>query len=132
MELVTSGVRGFINKKINRDKNGEDFYRSAKKTLGKRIQKIFTEKTTWYRKRKASETEQTFVGLNANGLPAEPMRKRKGSEDGGQHHHHQVGGDTMAQEPRSPQQPHVEEGRVNGMNASKGLETIKKIKTGRV
>ena len=44
MELVTSRVRGLINKRINRDKNGEDFYRSAKKTLGKRIQKKLTKK----------------------------------------------------------------------------------------
>ena len=50
MELVNSGVRGFMNRKVNREKNGEDFYRSSKKTMGKRNQKKFTEKTTWYRK----------------------------------------------------------------------------------
>ena len=52
MELVNSGVRGFMNRKVNREKNGEDFYRSSKKTMGKRNQKKLTEKTTWYRKRK--------------------------------------------------------------------------------
>ena len=43
-------------------------YRSAKSTLGKRIYKKLTEKTTWYRKRKMSEKEPNFVGLNDNCL----------------------------------------------------------------
>ena len=99
MELVTSGVRGYKNKIRNRLKNGEDFYRSAKSTLGGRIQKKLTAKTTWYRKRKSSDIEnenETFAGLNANGLHDEPLRKRKRSEDdqtghnGCQHHHHQT------------------------------------------
>ena len=51
MELVTSGVRGYLNKIKNRLKNGEEFYRSARSTLGKRIHKKLTEKTSWYRKR---------------------------------------------------------------------------------
>ena len=51
MELVTSGVRGYKNKVRNRMRNGEDFYRSAKSTLGGRIHKKLTAKTTWYRKR---------------------------------------------------------------------------------
>ena len=70
MELVTSGVRGFMNKQVNRKKNGEEFYRSAKKTMGKRIHKKLTEKTNWYRKKKENDTERNFVGLNANGLPS--------------------------------------------------------------
>ena len=44
MELVTSGVRGFLNKLKNREKNGEEMYRSARSTLGKRIHKKLTEK----------------------------------------------------------------------------------------
>ena len=38
-ELVTSGVRGFMNKWTNKERNREEFYRSAKSTLGKRINK---------------------------------------------------------------------------------------------
>ena len=102
MELVTSDVRGYKNKVRNRMRNGEDFYRSAKSMLGGRIHKKLTAKTTWYRKRKSSDNDteiETFAGLNANGLPDEPLRKRKRSEDdqqshtdGQQHHHlHGVG-----------------------------------------
>ena len=80
--MDTSGIRGFKNKGLNRERNGEDFYRSARSTLGKRIHKKLTKKPSWYRKRKSSEiVEQTFVGLNANGLPDKPLRKRKRSED---------------------------------------------------
>ena len=32
-ELVTSGVRGFKSKGLNRERNVEDFYRSARSTL---------------------------------------------------------------------------------------------------
>jgi hypothetical protein len=83
MELVTSGAKGYQNKIQNRIKNGEDLYRSARSTLSKRIHKKLTKKTNWYRKRKTSEQQESnFVRLNANGLPDEPMNKRKRSVDG--------------------------------------------------
>ena len=131
---MTSGVRGYLNKLKNRDKNGEEVYRSARSTLGKRINKKLTEKTTWYRKRRESENEkeQNFVGLNANGLPDEPIRKRKRSEGSeAQHRHPHVGGDTMAHQPEA-HPPHGQDGTHHGSKASKELGKIKKIKTGKV
>jgi hypothetical protein len=109
-------------------------YRSARSTLGKRIHKKLTEKTTWYRKRKEGEKEQNFVGLNANGLPDEPLRKRKRSEDDGDvHHHQQVGGDTMAHQPKTNLNPHqAQESTDHGKVASKAQGKIKKIKAGKV
>ena len=109
-------------------------YRSAKSTLGKRINKKLTEKTTWYRKRRDSENEkeQTFAGLNANGLPDEPIRKRKRSDGSeAQHRHPQVGGDIMAHQPEA-HPPHGQDGTHHGSKASKELGKIKKIKTGKV
>ena len=90
-----------------------------------------TEKTTWYRERKKSENEQNFVGLNANGLPDEPMRKRKRSEeDGAEHHHQQAGGDNFAQQPDGHLHHQLEQD--HGKIASIEVGKIKKIKNGKV
>ena len=75
--------------------------------MGKRIHKKLTEKTNWYRKKKENDTKRNFIGLNANGLPDAPIRKRKRSEDEGMHHHQLVGGDTMVELPREHHQPNV-------------------------
>jgi hypothetical protein len=48
---LSKGVRGYLNKVKIRRKNGEEFYRSARSSLGKMIHKKLTEKTSWYRKR---------------------------------------------------------------------------------
>ena len=73
-ELIQSGVVGFNNKVKNRKKNGQPFYRTAKSTLGGRIRKKLTEKSSWYRKKKNDGQRSTFKGLNRNGKPEKQPR----------------------------------------------------------
>ena len=68
-EIIKSGVLGYNNKIKNRKKNGQPFYRPAKSTLGGRIRKKLTEKTSWYKQKKDNGGRSTFRGLNKSGKP---------------------------------------------------------------
>ena len=139
MELVTSGVRGYLNKIKNREKNGEEFYRSAKSTLSKRIYKKLTAKTSWYRQKKSDEVQGSgFVGLNANGMPDEPMtKKRKRSQDevtearGMQHHQRTDDSVNKDNHPATSTPGQVDDGGTgSGKQASKEKERL--VNKGRV
>ena len=49
-EVIMSGLRGYKNKKERRKREGQPFYRPAKKTLSTRVRKKLMEKNTWYKK----------------------------------------------------------------------------------
>ena len=58
-DIVVSGLLGFERKVERRKAAGEDFYRGASSTLGHRVRKKLTQKTTWFReKEKVKEKEK--------------------------------------------------------------------------
>ena len=54
-EIITSGLKGFENKKYRRIKARERFYRRAVDTLEERTMKKLTEKTNWFKKKKKKQ-----------------------------------------------------------------------------
>ena len=54
-EGVVSGIKGRKRKCARRKRNGIDFYRSGRSTLGARYKMKLTEKSTWYKE----ETERS-------------------------------------------------------------------------
>lgn len=56
-EVVTCGLEGFRNKCERRKKEGGNFYRNAKQTLGKRVKKKLLEKTSWFKDKKRENDE---------------------------------------------------------------------------
>jgi hypothetical protein len=48
-EIIVSGIRGFRNKVERRKREGQPFYRHAKKTLASRVKKKLLGKTSWYK-----------------------------------------------------------------------------------
>ena len=47
-EAVISGLRGSRKRRERKEKDGGNFYRSAKETLPERMRKKLMESTTWY------------------------------------------------------------------------------------
>ena len=54
-EMVIDGVKGWKRKIERRRLNGEDLYRTAKKTLKTRIRKKLTEKENWFKDKEIDE-----------------------------------------------------------------------------
>ena len=52
-------MRGYRNKILRRKREGQGFYRPAKKTLAKRVKKKLMDKTNWYKKTKSVEDQVT-------------------------------------------------------------------------
>ena len=46
---MNSGLKGIINKCTRRKLAGENLYRNAGQTLGRRVKKKLMEKTSWYK-----------------------------------------------------------------------------------
>ena len=56
-DLVLSGLKGRQSKTKRREREGLGFYRQAKHTLQKRVQKKLTERETWYRDDRKDEED---------------------------------------------------------------------------
>ena len=54
-EIVTSGLRRFLNKQRRRKQAGETFHRQAEDTLVAMTRKELVEKTSWFKKNKKNE-----------------------------------------------------------------------------
>ena len=79
-EGVVSGIKGWKRKCTRRERDGIDFYRSGRSTLGARTKKKLTEKSTWYKnKRKRGDEEEEEEATKTCHSP----RKRKRGEGGG-------------------------------------------------
>jgi hypothetical protein len=59
-EVVSCGLKGFINKCERIRKAGKGFYRRAKQTLSTRVRKKLTEKTFWFKGKKTDEEQGPF------------------------------------------------------------------------
>ena len=59
-EVVTCGLKGFMNKCERRRMEGKGFYRKARQTLSSRVRKKLMERTTWFKGKgkKLDEQEQ--------------------------------------------------------------------------
>ena len=74
-EGVISGIKGWKRKHQRRERDGQQFYRSARSTLAMRTKKKLTEKTSWYknkRKRHDEEGEEREDGARSS-----PRKKRR-------------------------------------------------------
>ena len=79
-EGVVSGIKGWKRKCTRRERDGIDFYRSGRSTLGARTKKKLTEKSTWYKnKRKREDEDEEEEATKTCHSP----RKRKRGEGGG-------------------------------------------------
>ena len=100
-EGVISGLKGWKRKCVRRERDGVDFYRSGRSTLGARTKKKLTEKSTWYKKKRKREEEEDETAKTS------PRKKQRGREgEGGS------GGGLEVQKP----------GSCEGSNANKSEE----------
>ena len=76
-EIIVSGIRGFKNKVERRKREGQPFYRHAKKTLAARVKKKLLGKTSWYKDKNNKEA----TGEAGNTRPGSP-----GKMEGWQRH----------------------------------------------
>ena len=102
-EGVISGLKGWKRKCVRRERDGVDFYRSGRSTLGARTKKKLTEKSTWYKKKRKREEEEE----DDETAKTSPRKKQRGREgEGGS------GGGLEVQKP----------GSCEGSNANKSEE----------
>ena len=76
-EGVVSGLKGWKRKCWRRERDGIELYRSARSTLGNRVKKKLTEKSSWYKNKRKREEED----VDSNEKEHSP-RKRKRAEEG--------------------------------------------------
>ena len=62
LEVIKSGMIGWLRKLKRCETNNNAFYKSAASTLSQRYKKKLLEKTNWYRKRKRNEEEEMEEG----------------------------------------------------------------------
>ena len=79
-EIITSGIRGYKNKKKRRKREGKPFYRPARTTLKSRVRKKLMEKQTWYKKKKKNEEEDGEEECDANKKSPKKHHRREKSE----------------------------------------------------
>ena len=81
-EGVVSGLKGWKRKCMRRERDGIDFYRSARSTLGARVKKKLTEKSSWYKKKRKREDEEDE---KSTAKDTTPRKRKRGKErrDGG-------------------------------------------------
>ena len=81
-EIVVSGLRGFRNKIRRRKREGQPFYRPARKTLAMRVRKKLTEKNTWYKKAGKKDDDDGDDDVLAGGMRGSYKgTKRKRQQD---------------------------------------------------
>ena len=78
IEVVMSALRGFKRKVERRKEAGEEFYRSGKSTLSKRVKNKLLEKTSWYKSRGGEREKEGDKHLRSRGKGG--IRKTKTSE----------------------------------------------------
>ena len=73
-------IRGYKNKILRRKREGQGFFRPAKKTLAKRVKKKLMDKTNWYKKTKSVEdqvTECEKPDMRSFGVPRTKTGRRE-------------------------------------------------------
>ena len=73
-EIIVSGIRGFRNKVERRKREGQPFYRHAKKTLASRVKKKLLGKTSWYK----DTNNKDDTGMASTTRPRSPGRRGGG------------------------------------------------------
>ena len=86
-EGVVSGLKGWKRKCLRRERDGIDFYRSARSTLGARVKKKLTEKSSWYKKKRKREDEEDEESTEKD---TTPRKRKRGEERRDAHSEHPV------------------------------------------
>ena len=65
-EAIVCGIKGWKRKCMRRERDGVEFYRSGRSTLGTRTKKKLTEKSSWYKKKRKRDEEENEDENHAN------------------------------------------------------------------
>ena len=123
-EIVVSGLRGFKNKIRRRIREGQPFYRPARKTLSMRVRKKLTEKNTWYKKTGRKKGED---GDSDNVMPVGTRGSYRGTKrKKHQNHNHIL--DKVEEERKQHDDPKSEVKSVIFVPQTKHSELAKKLR----
>ena len=80
-------MKGWKRKCMRRERDGIDFYRSARSTLEARVKRKFTEKSSWYKKKRKREDEEDEESTEKD---TTPRKRKRGEERRDAHSEHPV------------------------------------------